>query len=498
MPTIGEKIRAVRQQLGISQTDLGQGLVTPSMISQIEAGKAKPSATLLTAIASRLGMPVEYFFGSGDAQSTREAQMRLAKYHLLRHEPQEAINLLEAIDLNDSPIPVRNQTQLLLAVAYRQQERYFEATSLLDEVRELALRTNDECTLLSVGLHSGHVEYAMGNWLGAIQEWRKALKEGELLSSQPSAAEFLNAKMMELCFMLSEVHLKLGEPEPAMQYLQQAAEVGRQFGRFRDSAASLFVASRQALSETDVATSKHLVERAIAIIESARWLQQYILVQLKLENPSPTSEAALEVSAAAEASKAISAAANGTETAATRSMAMAAKQSSQSTAVRTAEGAEQAQTVTRSQRMNVQREIATAVASVDVDGYVEAELVQVEQELHGGDPALAYEAIERCWQLLNEARNEEGSSSVQSTYYYRLLITAARIERAMSNRAKSIEIVESVAEELMQKGREQMLIRVWALLIQWYSEDGETQKVLELSEALQSLIGKLYGHGVCP
>ncbi|ASS76870.1 hypothetical protein CIG75_19245 [Tumebacillus algifaecis] len=55
----GTIIREKRLQSGLTQTELAQGICTPSMISQIEAGKANPSRQLLEKLAERLGVPVE-------------------------------------------------------------------------------------------------------------------------------------------------------------------------------------------------------------------------------------------------------------------------------------------------------------------------------------------------------------------------------------------------------------------------------------------------------
>lgn len=59
MSTIGQRIRDQRLQLGLTQTQLAEGIVTPSMISQIEAGKTPPSRNLLKKLAERLQAPIE-------------------------------------------------------------------------------------------------------------------------------------------------------------------------------------------------------------------------------------------------------------------------------------------------------------------------------------------------------------------------------------------------------------------------------------------------------
>lgn len=56
MATLGTRIRDLRTRRGITQTQLAEGLVTPSMISQIESGKSHPSRQLIAELAERLGV----------------------------------------------------------------------------------------------------------------------------------------------------------------------------------------------------------------------------------------------------------------------------------------------------------------------------------------------------------------------------------------------------------------------------------------------------------
>lgn len=60
---IGEKLRAVRQERGMSLRDLAhKAQVSASMLSQIETGKVFPSVRSLYTIADALGVSVDYFF----------------------------------------------------------------------------------------------------------------------------------------------------------------------------------------------------------------------------------------------------------------------------------------------------------------------------------------------------------------------------------------------------------------------------------------------------
>lgn len=72
IPEIGPKIRAERTRRDVTIRGLAREIgVSPSLISQIETGKSRPSVSTLYAITSALGLPVEDLF---DAASHTPAE----------------------------------------------------------------------------------------------------------------------------------------------------------------------------------------------------------------------------------------------------------------------------------------------------------------------------------------------------------------------------------------------------------------------------------------
>jgi DNA-binding XRE family transcriptional regulator/mannose-6-phosphate isomerase-like protein (cupin superfamily) len=67
-PPIGDRLRATRQARGLSLRELADRLgVSPSLISQIETGRARPSVSTLYAIANELAISIdELLFIDGD------------------------------------------------------------------------------------------------------------------------------------------------------------------------------------------------------------------------------------------------------------------------------------------------------------------------------------------------------------------------------------------------------------------------------------------------
>jgi len=62
--TYGQRIRQVRQRLGISQRELADRVhVTKQNITQIERGYRQPKAERLVALATALGVSSDYILG---------------------------------------------------------------------------------------------------------------------------------------------------------------------------------------------------------------------------------------------------------------------------------------------------------------------------------------------------------------------------------------------------------------------------------------------------
>ena len=76
---LGQQIRQVRLEAGLSQRQLCEGLITRNMLSQIENGSAKPSMDTLRQLAQRLGKPISYFLDDAPAKLPNQAILEEAR-----------------------------------------------------------------------------------------------------------------------------------------------------------------------------------------------------------------------------------------------------------------------------------------------------------------------------------------------------------------------------------------------------------------------------------
>jgi transcriptional regulator with XRE-family HTH domain len=104
---IGQRVRALRLQRGLSQTELGQLIsVTFQQVQKYEKGANRISAGRLQRIAEVLGVPVAYFFAAPAGKETSDAAaehggflqtegaLRLARAYARIKEPGIRLQLL--------------------------------------------------------------------------------------------------------------------------------------------------------------------------------------------------------------------------------------------------------------------------------------------------------------------------------------------------------------------------------------------------------------------
>ena len=90
METLGDRVRRLRTQRGMSLAKVAGGDFSRAFLNQVELGKSRPSVRVLRVIANRLGAPVEYLLYASVGIAATAAQALRA----LGREAQ-ALRLLE-------------------------------------------------------------------------------------------------------------------------------------------------------------------------------------------------------------------------------------------------------------------------------------------------------------------------------------------------------------------------------------------------------------------
>src|SRR5438045_9671711 len=77
METVGQRLRRLRVDRGLSQRELSGPGVSYAYISRIEAGARRPSVKALRTLAPKLGVSVEYLETGSDLRDVDEREFRL-------------------------------------------------------------------------------------------------------------------------------------------------------------------------------------------------------------------------------------------------------------------------------------------------------------------------------------------------------------------------------------------------------------------------------------
>src|SRR5580765_2635112 len=125
--TLGERIRRIRQERGLSLARVGGADFTRAFLSQVELGQSQPSTRVLRVIAGRLGTEVDYLLEGRLPGVERELALEKGRVLLARGDARRALAALRpAIESTEWPLGADArlcQAQALLALGQEKQAR---------------------------------------------------------------------------------------------------------------------------------------------------------------------------------------------------------------------------------------------------------------------------------------------------------------------------------------------------------------------------------------
>ncbi len=181
MSSLGERIRARRKELGLTQSQLGGTDLTKGFISLVEKGRAKPSIETLVLLARRLQKPVGYFLEEGTPLGKKALSLTLASAWtaLKRGEfTQAAETFSEALGVaqqqHDEAAEAESHIGLASALAGL---RHLDlARQHVQRGRELAVAARAPRHLARVSLVLGLIEYYERNLAAAREHFLEAYR----------------------------------------------------------------------------------------------------------------------------------------------------------------------------------------------------------------------------------------------------------------------------------------------------------------------------------
>ncbi len=231
--TLGEKIRALRRQMRMTQADLAGDDFTKSFISQVEKNQTQPSLKSLMIIAQRLNRPVSYFLEDEQPPppSSAPVHQAVAAGQLLEQqgEFEQALQLYnQALD-ECAPGDYRRRGDLhrRRARALVRLDRPQAALQALEQAADEFRLARDTAARAAVDCDLGNVYRRIGQPERAVHHYERAL----LLYEEALVPDAAADPMGPIVWLLTQLGLTCfvtGKHDAALRYLQRAETLSQE------------------------------------------------------------------------------------------------------------------------------------------------------------------------------------------------------------------------------------------------------------------------------
>jgi transcriptional regulator with XRE-family HTH domain len=140
--TLGQRIRRLRQDRGMSLAKVSGGDFSRAFLNQVELGRSQPSTRVLRVIAGRLGTEVDYLLEGRLPGVERELALEKARVLVARGHASRALAALGAA-VDSFEWPLGTDARLCQAAALRMLGRFEEAEALLSAEKEVIAAHGD-------------------------------------------------------------------------------------------------------------------------------------------------------------------------------------------------------------------------------------------------------------------------------------------------------------------------------------------------------------------
>jgi transcriptional regulator with XRE-family HTH domain len=212
----GARLRELRERVGLTQSELAEGIAASSYISLLESGKRQPQPDMIAKFAARLGVDTETLTIDQSAQvvslNLNSAKVALSSGDLgLARD--YASQVLSASVFHDSSWVAASV--ILLQVKSREGD--FEG--VLDELEQL-FRTNTDTSpelMARIGNEIIRVCFKSGNLGMGVQRGEELLRD--------YASTWAETEVVELMCQLGACHFHRGDTPRAMEVVRRALEL---------------------------------------------------------------------------------------------------------------------------------------------------------------------------------------------------------------------------------------------------------------------------------
>lgn len=234
MLTLGQKIKAIRKEKGLTQAELVEDRITRNQLSLIENGINNPSISTLEFIAQRLSVPMSYFL-SNDDFSVHKCQRLVTKAESLLDsgEYDKAVSEIEGFlssigGLDDKTMgDLLGRVYTLLGIAYYYMGEAKAKEVLLESVRYL--EPNEHTSYLSKAYNYLGVVYYKEDDLDQAEKYLS--KANELITNVNLENVILK---LNIAYNLSTIYLKKEKYSELIDFINDNLKYSRKYKIFHN------------------------------------------------------------------------------------------------------------------------------------------------------------------------------------------------------------------------------------------------------------------------
>lgn len=234
MLTLGQKIKAIRKEQGLTQAELVGDRITRNQLSLIENGINNPSLATLEFIASRLNVPMSYFLSNEDFSLHKcqklitrcETLLEAEEYETAVTEIEEFLNNINSQDDNTMG-DLLGRINSLLGMAYYKINKPKAKACLLEAVKYL--EASDQPTYLSkVYYHLGILADEESNLVQAEHYLTKANKQIANISLENIILK------LNIAYHMSYIYLKQERYSELITFINDNLKYSRKYEIFHN------------------------------------------------------------------------------------------------------------------------------------------------------------------------------------------------------------------------------------------------------------------------
>ncbi|GAA4188604.1 helix-turn-helix domain-containing protein [Microbispora amethystogenes] len=259
---VGQRIKAIRRQRGLSQAQLAHPELSDSYVSLIESGKRTPTPAVLELLAQKLDCSLTYLVNGVTAEQMEDLEVGLsfARMALENGEVAEARRRYAELlaDGNLLGLPsLRVEARYGYALASEACGEVAEAISVLEELGKSETEVISQERKVAVALALCRCHRERGDYSAAVQVGEHAL--------ETMSRSGWNDALVELGATLLSVYLRRGDMLRARHFAAELLAAAETLGSPRAAVASSWNAALVAEQTGRGEEALSLIERALAI-----------------------------------------------------------------------------------------------------------------------------------------------------------------------------------------------------------------------------------------